>query len=517
MAIANITESSTFRAWYLVTNEIINNLNTNVLMGGEDVYGHYKLRSAANTSFNVANNLFVNASVITLGANTTFGANVVANSSVRTFTIGANTLVIAPVSGTRIDTTCFANANVTVNATLSVNGTTSITGALTIDGNPTITGNVTANGTLGTRQLVYTAGGAVVANTVAGGTYHNWAPDGIANCSILNITPAANIVLSGIAAPTNLGASGARILYVQNLSGTYSINLHSANASSDAANRFKTPGDANVVITPGSALPLIYVAGVNQWRLLAAPSTSGSSGNVSFDADVTVTGNLQIHGAVTGNTNCAFGTTLYVDKVTQRVGIGKNNPAHQLELTANAYIGNQLIAPTVNATTIVYGPTGSFGGGVVVANATGLTTTGYVSGNGGTSFLRTLTGNTVTIANTISTANLSVSGHSTFVTGAFTGNVTFVSNAVVFSTMGNTVTFANTITVNGTTNSYINTLRVNSLISDAGLGTPSVNTGTIGVTGLSEVANVTFTGTVKPSGISARFVLPVGTNYYVTA
>ena len=548
MAITPITESSTFRAWYEVTNQIIGNLNANVVFNGATVLGKYKIgydANVSNTWLDVANSFFVDPANVVLKSNTTFAANVVANSTVGVFTIGAANLVLSPVNGTRVDTLAVFNANTTVNAALTVNGSFSVNGTFNLTGNPTVTGNLAANGVITTRQIVFASNGAVVANTLSATAYDNFTVDGLANCTVLSLTPQGDTTITGIVAPTNLGSLGARLLHIQNISDTYTITLV-ANQSSEVGNRFKTPGSANVGMAPGCALSLIYTEGIDQWRVLAPQISQG--GSQSFTGDVTITGNLQVNGTTTGNTNGAFSGVLYTDKTNLRVGIGKNNPGHQLETTANAYIGNQLIAPTVNATTIAYAPTGNFGGGVVVANATGLITTGYVSGNSGTSFLRTLNANVVTVANSVGTANLDVSGHATLVTLGLSGNTNWFAGGITANT-GNTLFVANTFTANGSPNSYIRTLKSGTIYCDGTINATTLTTSTANASANSTISGITFTAndSCKAIGTTSgvlwlypftsialvsnttvhykmtfigsdvgRLVIPVGPNYYAT-
>jgi hypothetical protein len=248
-----------------------------------------------------------------------------------------------------------------------------------------------------------------------------------------------------------------------------------------------------------------------------------------------LTGNLSVYGSATVNANAAFGTTLYVDKTNLRVGIGKNNPAYQLETTGNTYIGGWLITPSANITALnSTGNVSLIGGNFLVSTTNTVFVANTITVNGAaTSTIRSLSGNTITATQTLSTANLTVSGHASLATVAISGNTNFFGGAIIANTSGNTLFVANTIIANGTPNSYIRTLQAATIYSDGGVNavslgisgnaafanitvTSNATFANVSVTANASLANATFTAVVKPSGTEARFVLPVGANYYAT-
>jgi hypothetical protein len=501
MSLPNLAESDLFRTWFNLTNSIVDRLNGNVVSDGVEVYGVYKVKKAANSSVNWCDGLTVNSSAIDISTNTTFSANVVVDTTVAIFNMAANTFIVQSVGGSRFDTALVVNAaatflgNVYANATLSVNGNVSFTG------NTRLTGPLVANGMISTRQIVFATTGAVAANTLASPQYDDFAPTGLAECQILNLTPNINAVLTGLVAPTVLGTSGGRVLHIQNLSDTYKLTLASANLSSSVNNRFKTPADGPVDIPPGGALSLLYTKTNNQWRVLAPQVQSSDQ---AFGGNVAIGGTLSVASVATFSANVAA-APLFIDQTNLRVGIGTSTPTVQFQTTGPALIGGLLSAASANISVLTSTGNVSLLSGSVLFSTVGNTVfvANTITANGiAVSFIRNLRADTAVVNTSLTTSNLIASGTTSLATVTQVGNSSFLSGAVFFSSVGNTVFLANTISVNGTANSFVRVLLVNNLAAAATINTPA-----LAVSSNAALSNVT---------VSSRMVIPVGPNLWAT-
>jgi hypothetical protein len=106
----------------------------------------------------------------------------------------------------------------------------------------TATGYVTAAPAAGANND-YNAGGSLTATT-----------------AILDLTPAGNANITGIAAGTNNQS-----LLITNLSGSYTLTLNALNAGSLAANRIRLPAD--MILPQYASIKLKYLTSVNLWVL----------------------------------------------------------------------------------------------------------------------------------------------------------------------------------------------------------------------------------------------------------
>jgi hypothetical protein len=508
--ITNLTESSTFKSWYETTNLLITEHNANTLTNNTAPLGKFKIgydADVANTYLFVCNTFYADSTKLTINvAETTFNANVTIGQKAKVFTLAAQSVTIS--TNTRFDGNTTVNAVLTLLAGVSANANVTVNATFTVTGNSEIT-NFNANGVASVRQLVFGQAAAVCANSPSTGSpFNDFTPTGIANAAVLNLTPTGGgVLITGIAAPTYVGAAGAQVLYIQNLSDTYSVNLYSANTSSAAANRIKTPNDTTLEILPGGSVSLIYSKANQQWRPLSAAAATGT---VSY-TDLTLTGNLQVNGSGTINANAAFGTTLYVDKVNLRVGIGTSSPSYQLHTTGASYFAGLLTAVTANVTTRldVRGNT-SLGANAVfvdiVGNTVTLANTLTVSSDS-QSYIRNLQSNTfqgvvsVTSPYVIATVNGAFANSTHAANATFSANLYIGASQIIIFSGGNTI---NATVFTGTANNATNAFGK----AEAALNVNSA----VNLTGATSL----WTGVLKYSGASARLVIPVGTNLYAT-
>jgi len=401
MPITDLLQTQTFRDWFNKTNEIIDALNSSVLGDGVVANGAFTV----NGSLLVVNTFFANSTLVDLRGNTTITANVVVTANSNSWNFAGGSLLLQPVNGTSVNSpmSFTSAAPVTFLGSVTANANIQVTADYTQTGNALFNGTLTSNGgSLIVQQVLFASQNATVAAALTNPEYDDFAPGGIDGCSLLNLTPSIDAVITGIQAPSNF-ATGSRVLYIQNLSTTFQITLASANTNSGVNNRFKFPNDQASIIAPGGAIPIIWSSVNKQWRALA-PS-------VSQIANLTVTGTANLSGNVI-------------------VG-GWINVVHQMVVQGNAAITGNL-TQTGNA---------SFSGFANVG------TTLQVAGN-------TIIGGWANVAGAINVAGLMTqTGNATFSgfinalsTFAVSGNSTLSG----FANVGTTLQVAGNSTFNGT-------------------------------------------------------------------
>lgn len=348
--LSSLSTTSTFRQWYEGHNAIVTLLNNNALVDNTAAYGVFVIAPAANTSLSVSNTFLVNTSLILARANTTLAANVAVTANANVFTIAAGTLIIQPVNGTTVNSALTVNAVTDFRANVAANASLTVANTLVVTGNTTVNTDAQFNaGAINARQMLYVQTGSMAANTLADPSYNDFAPTGLANCQILNLTPNIDATLTGLSAPSI--AAGARVLYVQNLSSTYKITLKSANTSSAANNRFKTPNDADFDIQPGAAATLIWTFTNKEWRILSGSMGGGATtlGNTTINGTLTVSGNS------TFNANATFSSNVAVSRLTASVQLTTANLTVSHTATiANAVVsGNSSFSANVSMTQVM--------------------------------------------------------------------------------------------------------------------------------------------------------------------
>lgn len=502
MPITPLNTTDTFRTWYLRTNEIIAALTSGTLTAGVTADGVFTIGPTATNRLIVTNalnvspsNVTVNA-IATLNANTTFTANIAVTSAAALVNFAPTSFIIQASGSTLIDSPTTVNGTAAFTKAVTVNGVFTLANTAAVSGNATFGGDITANtGALITRQLLFKATGAIAANTVSAAVINDFAPTGLANATILAITPTGATTLTGLLAPTNV-TPGGRMLFIQNLSETYTITFKSANTSSVAANQFKTSNNEDVELKPGGLLAAVWSSqtGANHWRLI---STGGSAANLLVDATLSgttnVAGAVGVNGLATFAANVAVATNaLFVNASNKRVGANTAAPSEALEVVG-----------VMKSTTV---STGAITG-------TGVATLGGLNVASGALFANaTHVGvKTATPAYTLDvvgsgrvTQGFTASGLITGQAGAsITGGDVGLAGALTLYNADKKALFAGVLDANSTANSWVKRLVTGDLftgsLSTTGavsfgstITAPTVSTTTLGVGGGS-----TFTGTAN--------------------
>jgi hypothetical protein len=271
MPIALLLDTQTFRDWFTKTNEIINDLNANTLIAGSVATGAF----ATSGSLQVVNTFFANSTLVDLRGNTTVTANLTVASTCNVWNFAAGTVILQPLNGTTVNSQILftATAPATFRGIISANANVTVTAALTtVTGNSLFTGYLTsAGGPIICQQVLFGSANAMAANvSLSSPEYDDFGTGGLEGCAILNLTPTINTVFTGIVAPTTV-STGGRLLFIQNLSGTYTVQLASANTASAVNNRFKMNADAAFNILPYQSIALVYNTTTHEWRPVSSP------------------------------------------------------------------------------------------------------------------------------------------------------------------------------------------------------------------------------------------------------
>lgn len=350
MAFSNLTPTSTFTQWYTLTNEIGTFLNTQIVANGQVAYGAFAF--GANATVNVCNSaLYVTANVVAVNTNIDIGT---ATSYVAflgdEFTVASNTVLFNPVTSVFVNTAITVNAVATFLANIVAN-TIVVQGTL-IAPSARYDGNVTANnGTLVARQLSFTTNGASVANTMSSVGYADFDQTGLDDATVFNVTPTQNLTISGLQGHVAVtsSTSGARVLYLQNLSDTYTITLSPANSSSTAQHRFETVASLPIDVKPLQSVLLVYSKARERWRVVGGSGTTGGA---------VAAGNTAISGVLTVTANASFAANvvaapLYVNQVTGRVGIGTATPSQLFHSTGPSLLEGTTTTSQLVASSLV--------------------------------------------------------------------------------------------------------------------------------------------------------------------
>lgn len=419
--IDTLSTANTFRQWLTTTNVIIGLLNSNTVIVGGEAIGAFTIGNTIHTGSSLSINplsgggakTVANMSGLFMKANSSFASNVSVTADAAAFTVQSTTAVINPSGGTTINggtllvsTTLFQNGAATINNTLTVTDTATFQKSITVSN------TVVASNTVYSRAAVFTGSDSIVAATISTTPQHNLTVSGLTNAMVLNIDASLDIELTGIEAPTNLGSTGLKLLYINNKSGSAKITIKNDDSRSLAANRIKT-SSGDVDVPAGTIIPLIYIyaASSGYWRPLAAPS--GLVSTLSVAGAAAIGGTLSVGGTASFASNVAFDTNvLFIDQVNNRVGVNVL-PSYPLHVSGAAFFnGNANVAGNFG----VSGSANALGTFGITGAANALNTfgvTGLFSALGGASVTGALS---TTGAASVGT-NLTVSGASIF-TGA---------------------------------------------------------------------------------------------------
>ena len=276
--------SDTFRTWLTRTNTAIDLLNSNTVIATINAVGAFAVSNTTDTTSSLTiyhatgGQTLANSTGLFLSGNTTFsGLNFTANATCNVFTVSSNTTLLESLNGTTINSDLAASKTLIVTGAATFSNTLALTGTATFSSNVSIAHNLTVSQTLNAKMVLFSETGAIVSAVLAypaQNDRHNYSTTGLAEASILRINVNTNnMEVTGILAPTNLtplpSGTGAKVLYLQNIGGTYKLTLKHADTGSDAENRFVGVGNADVVIPAGGAVTLLYTVAESRWRVLA--------------------------------------------------------------------------------------------------------------------------------------------------------------------------------------------------------------------------------------------------------
>jgi hypothetical protein len=242
-------------------------------------------------------------------------------------------------------------------------------------------------------------------------------------------------------------------LYVDTATSRVGINTNSPGYSLDV----RGTSNVGVFTTPDASVTDSTVAYSTTTGALKVAGGISTEANLYVGKDTYITSNLNVDG-----------TTLHVDSISNRVGIGKKDPSVALDVVGNGTFTGDVSGAAGSFSGAVSGTTGTFTGDVsgaagsfsgAVSGTTG-TFTGDVSGVAG-SFSGAVSGTTGTFTGDVSGAAGSFSGAVSGTTGTFTGDVSGAAGSFSGAVSGTTGTFTGDVsgaaatfddlTVDGTT------------------------------------------------------------------
>ena len=299
--------SDTFRTWLTRTNSVIDLINSNTVVATINAVGAFAISNTTDTTSSLTvyheagGQTLANSTGLFVSGNTSFsGMNFTVEEASNVFVVSSNTTLLKSVGGTTINSAVVASKTLTVTGALAGSNTFALTGTATFSANVSVANNLTASNTVYARAMLHSETGAVVSEVLSTSNHQNYTVTGLDDAQVLRINPNVyNIVIGGILAPTNLttlasGGNGAKLLYLQNVGGTYKITLQHADTASTAANRFVGVTNKDVIIPPGGAVTLLYTVAEERWRALGQvephvtrPQQHTSDATVTPNADET--------------------------------------------------------------------------------------------------------------------------------------------------------------------------------------------------------------------------------------
>lgn len=130
----------------------------------------------------------------------------------------------------------------------------------------------------------------IVTPIIPAGTYHNYAPQGIASCIGVEINLSGNITLTGVVAPNR---AYRRLVVLRNQSSTYTVTLKHQNTGSAQLNRFALPGNTDIVMSQNQTVWLYYDADNHYWTSFITVSAGSvfQTTTIMTEANITATSN----------------------------------------------------------------------------------------------------------------------------------------------------------------------------------------------------------------------------------
>lgn len=255
--------------------------------------GTDSVKSSSKLTWDDANAVFTltNSGTITASDTTMTLLNTATSSTASINKIGLQILSTGTLSGaSTVNTALIVDAQgaATNYAALFLNGRVGIntsTPATALD----------INGDVAFREVNYTTTLATSANDVVFSTNNNYSYVRVAGAQTAAFT------ITGIA-----GGQSGKMIIIYNAT-SFNMTLAHESTSSSAANRVKSPGGSNILVTPGSAIQLLYSGNESRWRLaFAGPGALSQFGN----ADVTVTNGAVLPTSTASYLKLTTGTAL---------------------------------------------------------------------------------------------------------------------------------------------------------------------------------------------------------------
>jgi hypothetical protein len=387
-----------------------------------------------------------------------------------------------------VSTTLSVTGPVTLSNTLSVSnnltvsGTLGVTRATTLSNTLLVTGAVTLSNTLTVANAVTLSNTLSVANAV---TLSNTL--GVTGA----VTLSNNLTVSGILTATSNVNLDSGVLFVDGVNSRVGINNTAPGVALRVTGAVDISSTANIQGNANVAGTLGVNSAVTLANTLAVTGTTTLSNNLNVSS-----GNVMITSActhhVSGNVNFSS-SSLYVDAINSRVGIGTSSPDTTFKVSGSANItGATVLSNTLNVVGAVSLSNAlSVSGNTTLSNAfiTAISANGSFGGSG-----QFLTSNSTGIYWSALSGG-SIGGTNTQVqfndSGSFGATAGFTFNKTTnTAAIGNTITVGTTSTVNGS----LANLQALNVVNQTNTGTLFVTTSAN--VGTAFTANSTLTNTV---------------------
>jgi hypothetical protein len=387
-----------------------------------------------------------------------------------------------------ISTTLSVTGPVTLSNTLSVSnnltvsGTLGVTRATTLSNTLLVTGAVTLSNTLTVANAVTLSNTLSVANAV---TLSNTL--GVTGA----VTLSNNLSVSGILTATSNVNLDSGVLFVDGVNNRVGINNTAPGVALRVTGAVDISSTANIQGNANVAGTLGVNSAVTLANTLAVTGTTTLSNNLNVSS-----GNVMITSActhhVSGNVNFSS-SSLYVDAINSRVGIGTSSPDTTFKVSGSANItGATVLSNTLNVVGAVNLSNAlSVSGNTTLSNAfiTAISANGSFGGSG-----QFLTSNSTGIYWSALSGG-SIGGTNTQVqfndSGSFGATAGFTFNKTTNTVaIGNTITVGTTSTVNGS----LANLQALNVVNQTNTGTLFVTTSAN--VGTAFTTNSTLTNTV---------------------
>jgi hypothetical protein len=415
ITVNQVTSTATAAAPFVVNStELVANLNANLLNG------------FTQSTSNTANTLVLrdasgNISAVNIAGTLTTAAqpNITSVGSLSSLTVTGNASFgnIDPVTGTLAVTGNIYGGNFETTGKLTVFGNaavgnltaTLIGGTLTTAAQPNIT-------TVGTLSSVTVSGNATVGNLVTGNltlgldslvsTYHTITLEPAATGNTGNVIIQGNLEVTGstniltgakIDREVQIVPSSQTVFTLGNISyitGTETLSVYLDGVRQHPASYTETNSNTVTFTANVAANTSVLFEVINPVQILGGANTNvlyNANGSVTGSANLTFDGTRLTAAALTVDTS-----TLYVDPVNDRVGVGNTSPSHTLRVegtlsaSGNADVGNIGATNSVVTANATFGNINNVSG---ILSVTGNANVGNISATNANIATMTATGN----------------------------------------------------------------------------------------------------------------------------